>query len=152
MRSTLVLCLTIIVTSAQARTCIKTPPEEALGHWHYRYVDGKKCWHGPGGLVATSHDRRVTSSHHQSMSRKLQAKAPVREDLPRKAPVPVEAITQAPLEPQPPSSQPSEPEPTRVKTLTIKPPPTASQRIEDAFDAFVKRCEHDLNACTGLDH
>jgi hypothetical protein len=65
--------------------------------------------------------------------------------------VPVEAITQAPLEPQPPSL-PSEPEPTHVKTLTTKPPSTASQRIEDAFDVFVKRCEHDLNACTGLDH
>jgi hypothetical protein len=152
MRSTLVLCLTIIVTSAQARTCIRTLPEEASVHWHYRYVDGKKCWHGPGGHIATSHDRRVTSSYRWSISRKLSAKVPVREGQPNKAPVPVEAITQAPLEPQPPSSQPSEPEPTRVKTLTIKPPPTASQRLEDAFDAFVKRCEHDLNACTGLDH
>ena len=152
MRGTLVLCLTIIVTSAQARTCIKTPPEEASGHWHYRYVDGKKCWHGPGEHVATGHDQRVTSSHRWSISRRLPAKAPTREDPPRKAPVPIEATTRAPLEPQPPSSLPSEPEPTRVETLTIKPPPTGRQRIDDAFDAFVKRCEHDLNACTGLDH
>jgi hypothetical protein len=148
MRSTLVLCLAIVVTGAQARICLKTPPEESSGHWHYRYVDGKKCWHDPGGHVA-SPDRRVTSSHQRSISRKLPAKAPARDDPPRKAPVPVEAITQALPEPQPPSS---EPEPTRVKTLTIKPPPTVSQRIEDAFDALVERCEHDLNACTGLDH
>jgi hypothetical protein len=87
----LVLCLTIIVTSAQARTRMKTPPEETSGHWHYLYVDGKKCWHGPGGHVATSHDWRVTNRHPWSISRRSPAKVPVREGPPSKALVPIHA-------------------------------------------------------------
>ena len=71
MRSTLAICLIIIVTSAQARTCIKTPPEEASGHWHYRFVDGKKCWHDPDEHVATSHDRRVTQPSMEYFSQVL---------------------------------------------------------------------------------
>jgi len=150
MRIIFVVLLALIATGAQAKSCIKAPPKDASTHWHYRYVDGKKCWHGPGGQVARSHDRPVTTSRPRSISPNVPTKALAQEHPLGKAPVPVEAITERRSEPQAPSSQPSAPEPTRVRTLTIKAPPTARRRIDAVFDAFVKRCENDLNACDGL--
>jgi hypothetical protein len=150
MRFLWVVFLTFIVTAAQASSCIKALPENPVGHWHYRYVDGEKCWFGPSGHAATSQDRGDTASKHRDISRRSPANTPA-EESPSKAPVPIEAIAEAPLQSEPVSPLPFAPEPTRVKTLTVKPPLTARQRIEEVFDALVKRCEKDLNACTGLD-
>jgi hypothetical protein len=127
---------------------MKAPPEDAAGGWHYRYVDGEKCWHGPGGQAATNQDQPVASEHRST--RRSPANELAQENSP-KAPVPIEAISEAPLQSEPVSPLSFAPEPTRVKTLTVKPPLTARQRIEEVFDALVKRCESDLNACTGLD-
>jgi hypothetical protein len=115
------LALLTFCASAQAE-CFKTLPKVRTGHWHYRYVNGDKCWFGP--------DAPRQQQQHA--------------ELGQRRPTPIEPLAvEEEWGPEPTAAP-----PTHAKIIYVSKPPSVSRRIAQTFEELVTRCQDDLNACT----
>lgn len=127
------IAIALATSAAAADACIHELPSHRSGHWHYRVVDGARCWEGPG-MDRVISSRRVPT---RVESKELISEPP-RAKRPHVDPLPVE-------EEPGPTARPDAP--TRVKIIPITNPPPVSRRIEAAFEETVTRCQDDIRIC-----
>jgi hypothetical protein len=110
-------------------------PTHREGHWKYKYINHEKCWFGPGA------DRH---------SQKDDGDRPRRErKRPQTPPAPVQSIADGIEEEVP---DPALYAARRVKVFEVKRAAPLTNRIDDVFNDFVRRCETDIKACDGFGH
>jgi hypothetical protein len=145
-----ILLLVSCSTSAiAANQCISSLPSHRQGHWHYRYVDGEKCWYGPGAESV-----RVESSRTESvrLSRRHQDRdlGPRRRDPGQMAPpTPIVSLA-ANIEEE--RDEPLEPSVKRVRVVPFTVPLSPNRRLQRTFEELVDACQMSIDACEAFTH
>jgi len=141
---TLLFCLSSGAAMA-ADQCIRELPEHRSGHWHYRVINGQRCWEGPDDHRAERRQARL-----RALPAAIDRTAPsVREaqQAGAKTPTPIQSVAEAIEEERDEPFDKNNIAPRRIKVIPFTIPPSPSRMIQRYFDELVDQCQVSTAAC-----